>query len=771
LAVLAFHAGLTGFGGGFVGVDVFFVLSGFLITGILLRERERTGAVRLRAFYARRARRILPAALVVIVLTLFATVYFAAPLDVPGFAKDGAASALSVGNIRFAAQSLDYFGATASPSPFLHYWSLGVEEQFYLVWPLLLLAAAKLWRTKARFGIGLTLGVVVIASFAASLILTDISAPVAFYSLPTRAWQLGLGGLLAVLLERRVTGTGWALGQFRLGRTFDRALGLAAWVGLAAIIVGVMAIIDSSTPYPGWAALLPALGSAALIAGGAKAWAPKILLASPPMRFLGRISFSLYLVHWPILVLPAAGLAVGAQLPLAERLGLAGISIVVATLCWRFVEEPFRRGRRVVKLEWRALGFAGASVSAIVALALAVNLVATSALDAPGIASAADRSGSGAVVGNQNPGSGPAGGSDGAGATTGDGSGVGNGIDGAGPDGTPPPGFVVDPGTNPSADPGSNLASNPGSNPDASGNPDPSPADPTGTPTPSGATTPAPTTTPIQAIVPYPVPGRGPVSASLRPTISNAPHDWEVLNADGCESNQASSTPVTGCVYGDPHGSLTVALVGDSHAGQWFPALNIIAKANHWKLVPFIKFSCRFEDIRQYSTILKREYTECEAWLSRVVTRLQKLAPDLIVVSSTRSPVTINSGDDNPSVQGVAMARLLKQVPNSKIAIIVDTPQSVFDVPACLSSHRNDVTACATNRATAFGWRHLTMEKAAAKALGSRANVVDLSNWLCTAKVCPAVLGGMIAYRDYHHLTATFAASLAPALEAQLPEI
>ena len=152
LLVLVFHARLPGTGGGFVGVDVFFVLSGFLITGLLLREVEQRGRVDLAAFYARRARRILPAAAVVLGATLGASWLLLAPLDLPRVAADVAAAALSVGNLRFAASATDYFGAELAPSPVLHYWSLGVEEQFYLVWPALLIAAARGRRPRAAPG-------------------------------------------------------------------------------------------------------------------------------------------------------------------------------------------------------------------------------------------------------------------------------------------------------------------------------------------------------------------------------------------------------------------------------------------------------------------------------------------------------------------------------------------------------------------------------------------------------------------------------------------
>ena len=229
--VVLFHAGLAGVAGGFVGVDVFFVISGFLITGLLLRERERSGRIALLSFYARRARRLLPAAIVVLVVTLVAAMNLIAPLDRPGVGLDGATAAISIGNIRFALASGDYFATVAAPSPFLHFWSLAVEEQFYLVWPALILLVAR--GRHARAIVAVALVGIVIASFGANLILTDLAANWAFYSLPTRAWELGLGGLVAVI------GSGTA------GRVPPFVSIATGWLGLAAIGFATMAF-DSS---------------------------------------------------------------------------------------------------------------------------------------------------------------------------------------------------------------------------------------------------------------------------------------------------------------------------------------------------------------------------------------------------------------------------------------------------------------------------------------------------------------------------------------------
>jgi len=713
LLVLGFHAGLSGFDGGFVGVDVFFVLSGFLITGLLIRERARTGAISLRDFYARRARRILPAASVVLVITLVASALFLAPLNLPRFAGDAAASALSVGNIRFASQAMDYFSANELPSPFLHYWSLGVEEQFYIAWPALLILATH--GIRARLGAGALLAGILIASLAGAVVLTGIAAPWAFYSLPTRAWELAVGGLLAAVpLERA-------------GRLVSALLVTVGWLGLAAVIAASVVLITSGTPYPGVAAVVPAAGTAALVAAGRRRRSPGALLAIAPMRFLGRISFSLYLIHWPILILPAASLAIGEELPLTERIALCAAAIGLAWVSWRFVEEPFHRGRRFALPASRTLAFAGGSIAATAVFAVAIGWNAAAMIDAPAqggpTAVAVGSPVNGTLVSTQVP------------TPT---------VALASADWTPLPSGIV-------------LLSQP---PLIS----PAAASPTAplSATPFGST-PAPTSTPF----PVPVVGSGPLSADIQPKLSAASDDRERLFRDGCELEEAGSVPPL-CVYGDPNGSTTVALVGDSVAGQWFPALNRIGVAEHWRIVTFIKFNCRFEDIRQYSRILKREYTECEAWVPNVVAKLRELKPDMTVVSANRAPLVMNPDDEAPARQGQSMALMLASVPGS-VAIMVSTPQLKFDPPTCLSEHKSNVEDCEESRSESFGWRYRIAEEATAEVLGERASVVDMSDLLCPGSVCPSVLNDYIEWRDYMHLTAAYSASLAPILAAQLP--
>jgi peptidoglycan/LPS O-acetylase OafA/YrhL len=246
LAVVLFHAYVPGVGGGYIGVDVFFVISGFLITGLLWREANSTGTVGLRRFYGARARRLLPASATVGVITMIASVALLPLLQVKSVIVDGITSALYVGNYWFIMRGVDYFASQKPPSPFQHYWSLGVEEQFYLVWPALIIATAWLIRrvrrrtrteaTSSQRPYVVVLALVAAVSFALSLAATPFAPAVAFFSLPTRAWQLAVGGLVALTVV-----------QWR--RLSPRAGAVTGWVGLALILLACT-WLSSATPYP-----------------------------------------------------------------------------------------------------------------------------------------------------------------------------------------------------------------------------------------------------------------------------------------------------------------------------------------------------------------------------------------------------------------------------------------------------------------------------------------------------------------------------------------
>ena len=248
----------------------------------------------------------------------------------------------------------------------------------------------------------------------------------------------------------------------------------------------------------------------------------------------------------------------------------------------------------------------------------------------------------------------------------------------------------------------------------------------------------------------------GALPRDLTPSLARARQDTDPLRADGCGLSLAGSKPPA-CAYGDKNGTVTVALVGDSHAAHWFPAIELLARQRRWRLVPFTKFSCVFVYMRIWSPRLKREYTECEVWRERVVGRLVALRPDLVIVAADQELPVVVDRDDDPTLQGAAMARLIRRIPGG-VAIIVDTPRSEYDVPACLAQHRTSIERCTTTRSAAFGWRHMLREREAARLTG--ATLVDLSAATCPTDPCPPVVGSILVYRDHHHLPATFVRSL-----------
>ena len=334
LLVVIYHAGLFRVTGGYVGVDVFFVISGFVITGVLLRERSSTARTSIVDFYARRVRRILPAATFVLLVSVVASYFLLNTIGGNRAANDGRWAAVFLSNFHFAAVGSSYFGALAPPSPLQNFWSLSVEEQFYLVFPTLFLVVAGL---KVRVGLErrllLVLAIVVAASFWLSVAQTA-SAPVQAYFSPfTRAWELALGAMVAVA-------TPW----FR--QVPARIGALLTWAGLAAIVVSALAF-TSSTPYPGSLVAVPVVGAALVLGGGLNVppAGAESLLGLGPFQWLGRRSYGLYLWHWPILILMAEH--VGQRtLPGGESLLLVAVAVAASAAMYTILENPLRHIRR-----------------------------------------------------------------------------------------------------------------------------------------------------------------------------------------------------------------------------------------------------------------------------------------------------------------------------------------------------------------------------------------------------------------------------------------
>ena len=638
ILVLLDHAGLRFLSGGFVGVDVFFVISGFLISGHLVESLHRTGRIDFVGFYSARARRILPAALVTIVATAIASVAVVSPLRIVEILEDAVASALYVPNLVFAVRQTDYLAGSA-PSPFQHFWSLGVEEQFYIVWPVLLLAAFLLFR-RSHLKLMVVVGAVTVMSFIASVITTVDAPSTAFFSPHTRAWEFGVGALLAGAVPL-------------LARVSDGVARWLTWLGLIAIVLAA-GLFAHDTDYPGTAALLPVMGAALIVGfGGRGPGGASTVLGLRPVQFVGAISYSLYLVHWPVLVLVHEH--IGLETPLPPLLGLALVvaSVPLAWLMFLLVESPFRRKRRSAR--------ATLTISVSITVALVGVLFASSAAAAQ-LPLTADR------------------------------------------EKTQPETAVR-----------------------------------------------------LPAGTPF-------VPANISPSLVDAIGDTGEIYTNGCQQNRQGSA-VLSCPFGAIDSQRTIALFGDSHAGRWFPALDEAATALDYRLDTYTKSGCRSEETAEAWS--SSDNATCTSWRNTVVEMLNAQPPDVIVLSNHLGP----SPKKDPSTMEhnwrEGLGDLLDRLPPSSTVItIADTPEFGSSPVLCLSSNLENAHDCSVNRSAALNPSIRAAQVAAAEEHG--AHVIDLTDYFCNERDCPAVIGATLVYADEHHLTATYSRTLAGVLQQRL---
>lgn len=325
LAVVVYHLNKKWLPGGFVGVDIFFVISGFLITGILQKEMK-SGTFSFYNFYMRRVRRILPAAFTTILVTLLAGILILLPNDLVDLSRSSLAAAASVVNIYFwLFLDTSYFASSSETVPLLHMWSLGVEEQFYLIWPGLMYVVYRLWRTNGIAIVGLMLAVL-------SFLISELSLPqnlsFAYYMLPSRAGELLVGALLFLVLASR---------QNKIGNLRSNAL---SFLGLLGLIASVILTSESDGKFPGVMSLLPSISTALLIAGGHGNSAISKLLSVKPLVAIGLVSFSLYLWHWPVMAY--FRYIFGQPSDVAQYLGCVALIMVLTLISYHCIEKPCR---------------------------------------------------------------------------------------------------------------------------------------------------------------------------------------------------------------------------------------------------------------------------------------------------------------------------------------------------------------------------------------------------------------------------------------------
>lgn len=636
--VLIYHIGIPFLPGGFVGVDIFFVISGFLITSLLLRESVKTGGISLANFYARRARRLLPAASVVLLFTALAGWIVLPGPDRANLGTDVIAATFYVINWALALRSVDYLAEDAAPSALQHYWSLSVEEQFYVVWPLIIILGLFLARrTRMRpkpllFGI---LGVLAAASLAYSVVHTKSDPATAYFYSTTRVWELAIGALLAFLVLRLTA----------LSRVAAEAL---AGLGLVLILWSVF-FLDEKTPWPGSWALVPTIGAALIIAGGcaSQSTVTARLLSLKPMVWIGGLSYAIYLWHWPLITLTKAAYP---EVRIRHLLVVGVASIVLAWLTKHLVEDPIRFNSALSAKASRGLLFGGASmlVTALVGAAIWATVPkldedakvegATALVDDPESSSWTVRKDLDKAIGTSGP------------------------------------------------------------------------------------------TTPDPAV---------------------APEDVPKYYEDDCQVQPGDSKVDTSCVYGAKDGDKTIAMLGDSKMGQWFPAVASIADSEGWRLELYLKSACSFtydgakSDCTEFSKNVNAHFDD-------------EKAPDIALVSQ-------GSASSPELRKGIAEAIKELQAKGTKVVVVADSPRPTGGaVYTCVEENPDDFSAC-DFPAEGKG-RKGTGTKALTEAADStKAPFVNLNEWICPpGKVCPPVIGETLVYRQGSHLTASYIRTLTP---------
>ena len=565
---------------------------------------------------------------------------------------DIVSSALYTANWHFAAQSVDYFAQDIEPSPVLHLWSLAIEEQFYLVWPTLLLAVTWFWRRRGgsvRPALWVTLAIVLVGSFALGVKLTGDQPAAAYFSTFGRAWELGLGAALALL------------GAVRIRRVAGAAIG---WAGLAAIVYAAVAF-DASTPFPGTAALLPTVGAACLILAGASLYgqakaAPAGLLSLAPVRYVGRISYSWYLWHWPALIFAAA---IWGPLSVAAGLAVVAVSWIPTAATHHLIEDPVRLSRVLARRPNRALAIGLACMAIGVCAGVALRDVQPTLDTAP----LADVKGAAALAEQ------------------------------------PYPQQRAD------------------------------------------------------AVRPNPL--------RARDDRSRAYYDGCLVGIDGTNSNK--------CLYGDPNAKRTLILFGDSHAMQYFPALEELAETRHWRLITLTKAECTPGEVQIRSMVADREYSQCDAWREEPAADRNGRPQDRRRGDERRHRLHPLRQRRRRTERRRGRRRDGSGLPREPDA---DPPRRPADGgdqghPG-LGQRRPRLRlrrppAPRVLRLPRVRDRTKEFDARAAKAAPGT-HLIDINPEICPDGLCRAVIGNALVYRDKSHLTATFARTLAPGIERDL---
>ncbi|HLM97606.1 MAG TPA: acyltransferase family protein [Acidimicrobiales bacterium] len=645
LLVVLYHAGVSQLTGGYVGVDVFFVISGFVITGVLLRERVAAGTTSLLGFYARRCRRILPAATLVLICTVVAAHVVLGWAAGARAADDAKWAAVFMANFHFASVGTNYLAAELPPSPLQNFWTLSVEEQFYLVFPTLFLLVAGLrLRIGLRTRLLAVLGALCVCSLTWSIVQTASNPNYAYFSPFTRAWELGLGAMVALAAPK-------------LTRIPGAVAAPVTWIGLAAIAFAGVAF-NSNTSYPGILVAIPVVGAAMVIAGGTAnpLFGAERLLGIGPMRKLGRISYSLYLWHWPILILAAESQG-QSSLPLSSNLAWLLVALLASIVTYWLVENPVRHSAWLRRRGLASVGL-GAGLIAVTLLVATVE----STVGAPAIPAV-----------------------------------------------------------------GTTLHS---SNADLST---------------------------VEKLVHEATAIRS-VPAGLQPPLQVVDTGFPPTACGPIGYGQTNLKP---CLFGDPHGTKTMVLYGDSHSAMWFQTIDAIAAAAHWKLWYLGKSACPVELLPMMNPgvfgTAGGEFQQCDQWHSYAIAEINRLRPDLVIVTQETHPAPGDRAYSNGQWSaGLTDFFSSITVPNVQFDVIGNIPQPAFDPPQCLDVHPDDVPACSSPKAKALT-PYAGAEADAVRSVGGR--YVDVTPWFCSV-TCTAVIGNYQVYFNSQHVMGNYATFL-----------
>ncbi|MBA8990047.1 peptidoglycan/LPS O-acetylase OafA/YrhL [Curtobacterium pusillum] len=643
LAVITYHFWPFRLPGGFVGVDVFFVISGYLICGHLFDELLRTGTIRLAHFWARRGKRLLPAALTVIVVTALGTLLLLPRTVWETTFRQLAASAVYVQNWSLAADSVDYLAADNAPTSVQHFWSLSVEEQFYIVVPLLVLVVALVLRRRSRRTVLKTvltmIALITVGSFVLSVYQTAMTPGPAYFSTLTRAWEFGAGALIAAVPAK-------FSGQ-----------PVARWIAVILGVVGLgasLVVISPEDPFPGSIAALPVIATALLLAARSVPSATGLLGVGTQLGVgVGDRSYSLYLWHWPALVFAHALL--GEEISWRTKLVLLVAVAIAAELSFRFVETPLRRRR--VQRHRQAYAFAAASLVAALVVAVplqaSANMLESSRMQdvqrAQARAAAATACfGAAAMVG------------------------------------------------------GAHCDQDLG---------------------------------------------------DLTPSPEAAPEDIPAAYSNRCHATTNGDTTNV-CQLGD--GPRRVALIGDSHALSWEPALEAVAKQRGWTIDAYTKSACPLTTAPTTNGDASIR-ASCVAWRQIMQEKIAAAKPyDLVITAASATAARFRSNDE--AIAGYREVWAPMAARGAQIVVLQDTPRAPEGALDCLAQPDSAVRGCSLPRDQAFPSPDLM----AAAAAAGHATVLDFNKYLCDDEWCPTAIGGVVVYRDTHHMTTTFSRTLAP---------